>query len=119
MDRDQVRFNVLRNALYHTSRRLTFDRWNRWFNFLVILLGAEAVTKFMRVFDVDVSQGAVGALVAAVGAAQLVFDFGGKAREHQSLQRDYYHLLADIEEKANPTAKDVAKWQAQMTRIAG
>jgi hypothetical protein len=116
---DQVRFNVLRNALYHTSRRLTFDRWNRWFNFLVILLGAQAVSNFMLIFGVDVSAGAVGALVAAVGAAQLVFDFGGKARDHQALQRDYYHLLAEIEENAAPTNDDVSKWWAQISRITG
>lgn len=119
MERELLRFNVLRNALYHTSRRLTFDRWNRWFNFLVIVLGAQAVTGFMSFLGYDISQGAVGALVATVGAAQLVFDFGGKARDHQSLQRDYYHLLAEIEEKASATEDDIARWWAQMTRIAG
>lgn len=119
MDRDLVRFNALRNALYHTSRRLTLDRWNRWFNFLVILLGAQAVGKFMLVFHVDVSEGVVGALVAAVGAAQLVFDFGGKARDHQALQRDYYHLLAEVEELPNPSEAEIARWWGQMSRIAG
>lgn len=119
MERDLVRFNVLRNALYHTSRRMTFDRWNRWFNFVVILLGAQAVTNFMLAFGVDLSQVVVGAMVAAVGAAQLVFDFGGKARDHQSLQRDYYHLLAEIEESPECSDKDVARWWAQMIRIAG
>ncbi|MDL2399127.1 hypothetical protein [Rhizobium mayense] len=119
MDRDQIRFNVLRNALYHTSRRLTFDRWNRWFNFAVILLGATAMSNLLQRFGIDVSQGAVGAAVAAVGAAQLVFDFGGKSRDHQSLQRDYYHLLADIEEKIDPTQAELALWFGKMTRIAG
>ncbi|MBB1247431.1 hypothetical protein [Rhizobium sp. G21] len=119
MNRDLVKFNVLRNALYHTSRRLTFDRWNRWFNFLIIALGAQAVTSFMLLVRIDMTQTAVGALVATVGALQLVFDFGGKARDHQSLQREYYHLLADIE--AHPDADDaqLANWQSQMTRIAG
>lgn len=119
MDRDQIRFNVLRNALYHTSRRLTFDRWNRWFNFIVILLGAAAMSDLMRVTGFSLSQVIVGAAVAAVGAAQLVFDFGGKAQDHQSLQRDYYHLLAEIEEKTDPTGKDIARWYAKMTRISG
>jgi hypothetical protein len=119
MNRDLIRFNVLRNALYHTSRRLTLDRWNRWFNFLVILLGAEAVTKFLTIFDIYIASSAIGALVATVGAAQLVFDFGGRARDHQNLQRDYYHLLAEIE--ADPVADEikVANWVAQMTRISG
>lgn len=119
MNRDLVRFNVLRNALYHTSRRLTLDRWNRWFNFLVILLGAEAVTKFMMIFNVNVASGAIGALVATVGAAQLVFDFGGRARDHQNLQREYYHLLAEIEADPAPDEVKIAGWFAQMTRISG
>ncbi|WP_132080751.1 hypothetical protein [Sinorhizobium americanum] len=119
MDRDQIRFNVLRNALYHTSRRLTFDRWNRWFNFIVILLGATAMTDFLSTFGIDVSQSAFGVAVAAVGAASLAFDFGGKARDHQSLQRDYYNLLAEIEENLTPSPQDLAIWQSKMIRIAG
>lgn len=118
MSRDLIRFNVLRNALYHTSRRLTFDRWNRWFNFIVILIGASAMGDLARQFGYDVSQGFVGAAVAGVGAAQLVFDFGGKSRDHQALQRDYYHLLAEIEEKSEPSNDEMARWQGQMTRIA-
>jgi hypothetical protein len=98
---------------------MTLDRWNRWFNFAVILLGATAMSDFMRHAGLDALQGVIGAAVAAVGAAQLVFDFGGKARDHQSLQRDYYHLLAEIEEKIDANKSDIARWWAQMTRIAG
>lgn len=119
MDRDQIRFNVLRNALYHTSRRLTFDRWNRWFNFLVIVLGATAVTDWLKTFGIEMSQSIFGVAVAAVGAASLVFDFGGKARDHQALQRDYYHLLAEIEENIDPSPRDLALWYSKMVRIAG
>ncbi|MBY3597549.1 hypothetical protein [Rhizobium bangladeshense] len=119
MDRAQIRFNVLRNALYHTSRRLTFDRWNRWFNFLVIVLGATAVTDWLKGVGIEMSQSVFGVAVAAVGAASLVFDFGGKARDHQSLQRDYYNLLAEIEEKIDPTEQDLAAWYSKMIRIAG
>ncbi|KAF0674413.1 hypothetical protein PMES_03290, partial [Profundibacterium mesophilum KAUST100406-0324] len=32
-----IRFNVLRNALYHTARRRALERINRSFNLLVLL----------------------------------------------------------------------------------
>jgi hypothetical protein len=118
MNSDSVRFNALRNALYHTSRRMTFERWNRWFNFVTILLGAAGVSNFLDSWSLATPQ-AIGFAVATVGAAQLVFDFGGKARDHQALQRDYYHLLASVEETIAPDAAQIAQWNAQMTKIAG
>lgn len=117
--RDEVRFNVLRNALYHTARRLTFDRWNAWCNFFVILLGATAVSDLGEWMEWPRLPIVTGFLTAMLGAIQLVFNFSGKARDHQSLQRDYYHLLADIEENPAPTAGDIAMFNAHMTRIAG
>lgn len=119
MDRDLIRFNVLRNALYHTSRRLTFDRWSRWCNFIVIMLGAAALSDVAKWMDRPWLPALTGLLTAIVGALQLVFDFAGKARDHQALQRDYYHLLADIERTIDPAHTDVAEWTATMTRIAG
>ncbi|RUX21581.1 hypothetical protein EOA23_25785 [Mesorhizobium sp. M2A.F.Ca.ET.042.01.1.1] len=61
----------------------------------------------------------VGAAVSFVAAAQLVFDFGRSARDHQALQRDYYNLLADIEESIDPDVAKCASWASRMTRIAG
>ncbi|MEO2039344.1 MAG: hypothetical protein ABGW90_11725 [Martelella sp.] len=116
-DRENVSFNVLRNALYHTARRLTFDRWNRWASALVILLGAAAVADFFLRFGIETVYLSIA--VTMVGTLQLVFDFGGRARDHQALQRDYYNLLAEIEEKPDANAADIAAWRARMTRIAG
>ena len=42
--------------------------------------------------------------------AQLVFDFGSKARTHEFLQKQYYELLAEIE-KGNPDDEaEKKKW---------
>lgn len=114
---ENLRFNVLRNALYHTGRRRAAERWNRFFNFLVILLGAAAMSDVMRRFGIDLVW--IGAAVSFVAAAQLVFDFGRQARDHQALQRDYYNLLAEIEECLDPNPAQCASWAAKMTRIAG
>ena len=114
-DRDQIRFNVLRNALYHTARRRTLERINRLFNFAVVVLGAAAVGDVLAVLGIDRAHTAMG--IAIIGALQLVFDFGRQARDHQTLQRDYYMLLADIEAAPDASAQDCASWYAQMIRI--
>lgn len=114
-DRDNIRFNVLRNALYHTARRMHFERLNRLFNFAVVILGAGAMGDLFARVGVDVIW--IGAAIAAIGALQLVFDFGRMARDHQQLQRDYYHLLAEIENAASDDPKLCAEWYAQMIRI--
>ncbi|MDX8436703.1 hypothetical protein RFN25_25085 [Mesorhizobium abyssinicae] len=111
-----LKFNALRNALYHTARRKSFERWNRVFNFTVVLLGAAAIGDVLRRFGVD--QSLVGVGVALVGAAQLVFDFGRSARDHQALQRDYYNVLAEIEECTDPDTEKCALWRSRMTKIA-
>lgn len=117
LDRENIRFNALRNALYHTGRRRTFERRNRWFNFAVIIVGAAGVADLFGRVGIDNVM--YGVLVAAIGAAQLAFDFGGSARDHQALQRDYFNLLADIEETVDPTEQQLAAWNGRLTRIAG
>lgn len=111
-----IRFNVLRNALYHTARRLRFERLNRFMNFAVVLLGAAAFSDILK--GLSISQHWIGAAVAAIAAAQLAFDLGGMARTHQQLQRDYYNLLADIEVTIHPDEQQCAQWYASMVRIA-
>ncbi|WP_439523215.1 hypothetical protein [Marivita sp.] len=114
---DLIRFNVLRNALYHVARRRSLERINRFFNFMVIVLGTAAVADLITVFDLRVPPEAIGAAIAIVGALQLVFDFGRAARDHQALQREYYHLLADIEGVIAPSEDQLAEWYSRMIRI--
>lgn len=116
-DRDNIRFNVLRNALYHTARRLTYERWSRWLNFVVVILGAAAMGSLMEQFGF--SSIWAGAGIAMAGSLQLVFDFSGAARDHQALQRDYYGLLADIEAAVDPDERQLAEFFSRMIRLAG
>lgn len=84
----------------------------------MVLLGAaamgDALTTFFRVDPLW-----IGVAVAVIAAAQLVFDFGRQARDHQVLQRDYYNLLAEIDECIDANDERCAAWAAKMTRIAG
>lgn len=114
-ERENIRFNVLRNALYHTARRRALERINRWFNFLVVILGAAAVGDIFAKYGIP--QSYMGLAVAVIGAMQLVFDFGRQARDHQGLQRDYYRLLADIEASVDDGEAARANWYSRMIQI--
>jgi hypothetical protein len=116
-DVENLRFNVLRNALYHAARRQTFERWNRVFNFITIALGAAVVGDLLARFGIE--QMWSGVAVTMIGAAQLVLDFSGAARDHQVLQRDYYNLLSDIERTLGPDEAKLAEWRGRMMRITG
>lgn len=116
-DRENIRFNVLRNALYHTARRRSLESWNRRFNFLIVALGASAT---LDVLDfLSVPQSLVGFSVALIGALQLVFDYGKQARDHQLLQRSYYDLLSEIEAHTEDDEAKRAEWFSRMIRITG
>ncbi|ETW11089.1 hypothetical protein ATO8_18759 [Roseivivax marinus] len=114
---ENVRFNILRNALYHTARRRSLEQTNRVFNLLVVLLGAAAFSDLIT--RIGMTSVWVGAGVALIGALQLVFDFGRQARDHQVLQRDYYNLLAETEVVHEPTPQDASEWHARMIKITG
>jgi hypothetical protein len=95
------------NAHYHAAREAFLDNVHRWFMFLVIALGAVALTDVMpRLL------GAVGlpgeaahikeicaALAAILAALDLTFDLSNRARMHTLMKRRYFELAADIRER--------------------
>ncbi len=109
----ELKHTALRNALYHAARRGFLDSVNRIFNFAVIIGGTS--------YAADIAAGAyivtIGFAVAGIGALQLVFDFSGRARDHQILQQRYYAVLATLEESRHPTEDDCARWNADLLRI--
>ncbi len=116
-DPDIIRFNVLRNALYHSGMALAFSRRNRFVDFLIVLLGV--VTMVDASASPGVGQVWLGVAIVTVSALRLVFDFSRMARFHRALKEDYYRLLAEIE--ACPTDDEAcrAQWWGQMIAIAG
>jgi hypothetical protein len=106
------KFDALRNAVYHSSRRRFFELLTRSLSFLVVVSGTAAVAN-LSVLDPR----AAAAVAAVIGALQLVFDFNGRARTHEMLQRKYYELLAEIDGVLNPNDEQIVKWQAALFRI--
>jgi hypothetical protein len=52
-----------------------------------------------------------------VATAQLVFDFGGRARTHDFLQRRYYEVISEIEGQEAETVEDRLKYGAKLLLI--
>jgi hypothetical protein len=107
-----VKFDALRNAIYHASRRRFFELLSRSLSFLVVVSGTAAVAS---VAGWDPRLPAAGA--AIIGAMQLVFDFNGRARLHENLQRRYFELIAAVEKKVDASPTDIAQWRADLGQI--
>lgn len=110
-----LKFEALRNAIYHSARRGVFDFGNRFFSFVVIFAGAAAVGDIGQGYGIDARWLAFVAAIA--GTIQLVAGFGVLARNHEFLQRQYYELIADITRTVTPTAEQEAEWEARLNRI--
>lgn len=113
---DDIRFDALRNGIYHSSRGGFLNFLNRSLSFVVVVTGAAAVADLSRM-EWGVSP-AVFAFVATVaGALQLVFDFGSRARTHEFLQRRFYELSAELAEASSPDDADIRRWDATLKRL--
>lgn len=115
MSRDitEVKFDALRNAIYHVARRNYLDLVNRILNFAVIMLGAGVAGKAASLFQIDGLWLEMGVVVAAT--VQLTFDFSYRARTHEILQKKYYEMLADIEAETQP---DTKRYDAKLFTIS-
>lgn len=97
-----LRFDALRNAHYHKARQRRLDTWSKCANFLVVVLGTAAAADLGRHFvlhqfparEAGATAATIGFLVAVIGALQLVFDWPGRARTHEFLQRRFYEWPA-------------------------
>lgn len=112
---DDIHFDALRNAIYHSSRRGFLDTINRALSFVVVATGSAAVANLVYWGWLD--SRVFAGVAALAGLAQLVFDFGGKARTHEFLQRRFYELVAEISECLAAEEKDCARWDASLNRL--
>jgi|ERR1044072_7297711 hypothetical protein len=110
------RFDALRNALYHTERKTFLDLINRTLNLVVILLGAGVAGKAAKLIHVEENWLELGVVFFAT--VQLVFDLGGRARDHQFLQRRYYDLLSEMENENLDDDDAMRKWSAKLITIS-
>jgi hypothetical protein len=81
------KFDALRNAIYHSSRRRFFELLNRSLSFLVVISGTAAVANLH-----SLEPRWLAAMAAIIGALQLVFDFGGRFYNLIPIRRSSYGL---------------------------
>ena len=120
-----LKFAALRNAHYHKARQRRLEFWARASNFMVVALGAAAATEFgtgviARIIPgIDTKAGGalVGFFIATLGAAQLVYDWSGRARTHEFLQRRFFEILAKLEEFVEQKEENYRKLEAELVRI--
>jgi hypothetical protein len=91
--KDGLRCDLLMNARYHASREAFLDTVHRILMFLIIVLGAAAVTDLISASWV---KGAFAACAAVFAAFDLTVDLSNRARTHALMKRRYFELLADL-----------------------
>jgi hypothetical protein len=111
-----LRFDILRNAIYHTARNQFLDRCTRITNFIVIALGTSAAAELGSGY---VDPKWLAAAAATFATLQLVGDFAVTARVHAYLQRRCYELLAELEGINSPDESKIAAIRAKLTTLYG
>lgn len=93
-----VRFDGLRNALYHSARAAYYDKLNRWGNFLIVVFGmGSAVEVLSGTFGISSISKYLGFAAGFIGVIQLVFDFSGKSKTHDYLKKRFFEILSEVE----------------------
>jgi hypothetical protein len=113
----ELRFDAMRNAIYNSSRRAFFETLTRFLNFIVVASGALAFSDLITQWWPLVDARVLAAIAALAGLLQLVFDFGGRARTHEFLQRRFYEVLAEMAETRNPDEAKLDAWEATLNRL--
>ena len=113
---DDIRFDALRNAIYHSSRGGFLNTLNRFLSFVVVVTGAAAVADLGRE-EWGFPPAAFAAIATVAAALQLVFDFGSRARTHEFLQRRFYEIAADVSEAQSPSEAEIKRWDATLKRL--
>lgn len=118
---EKTRMRAMRNGVYHSMRRQFFERCERLGNLAVLLLGAASVAQVAaRTIGNDNNAALViGFLVAVVGGLQLVFNFGGRARDHAMFQARFYGLLAKAERPGEDPDRIAAEIESEMATFYG
>lgn len=94
---DALRCDLLMNARYHASREAFLDSLHRVLMFLIIVLGAAAVTDLIGSSPLAHIAKAIFAACAVVfAAADLTADLSNRARCHALMKRRYFEMLADL-----------------------
>jgi hypothetical protein len=110
IDRELIEFRCIRNAAYHEDREHFYARAHRWLMFVVVALGTMSIGASLAHENIWATLGTLVAVLA--GLIDVFWNVDGLAREHSTLRRRCYDLLARME-----AGEPVKALQAEYTRI--
>lgn len=108
-----LRCDLLMNARYHASREAFLDSIHRILMFLIIVLGAAAITDLLGA-NFYWTKGVFAACAAVFAAIDLTADLSNRARCHALMKRRYFELLADL----TSGQKNIVDVEAHMHRCS-
>lgn len=114
-ERSDIDFDVAKSLRYHSYRRSFWDSWVKLTNVLAIMSGTAVLVSIMG--DNTKWAKAMGAFVAFIGAADIVFGFSERARDHDGLYREFSRLAQDIAGTIEPTEAQIYAWKRQRLAI--
>lgn len=115
-EREILRFDALRNAFYHSSRRKTYEVRHRW---LMAIIAISTTTLFARISSIGSFELLFAAVPVLASLTDLIFSPGEKAKNHQVMQKQFFELLADLEFIKLEDEEALSGIRSKMLRIYG
>jgi len=115
-ERWKIEFSVGKSMRYHAYRRAFWERFDQWTRILILIGGTAVFAVIIGNKSPFWSESAaVG--VALLAALDIVLDFGGRARRHHDLFRNFCNLAKDIAEHPRPTELEIGQWRARCLEL--
>jgi TIR domain len=112
-----LRFDLIRNALYHTDEQFFFSKLHQTIQVVIVLASTALFIATSFTFS-SIFGTIVAGTVVTLATVDLVFDFSGRARLHSSLRQRYLGLLEQFERKSL-TTQFAAQTQEAIYQLQG
>jgi hypothetical protein len=114
--RHNLLWGVRRSILYHTRRRMFYDRMGMWASACGVLLGSSVVVTTLQSLN-EIALRVMALLTAIFSLINLVVGSSGKARQHHDLVRKFTKLESDIICKPTPSEQDISELECRRLEI--
>jgi hypothetical protein len=112
---EAIQFGVHVAMRYHVRRRAWYDRFHRASVLVLALAGSSCAVAIFGGLLPAAEMLSLG--VAVAGAAELAFDFTGRARAEDALYRRFNALACDIAATLDRTEAKLSEWNARRLLI--
>jgi hypothetical protein len=112
---EAIQFSVHVAMRYHLRRRAWYDRFHRASALVLALAGSSCAVAILG--DLLPVAEVLSLGVAVAGAAELAFDFTGRARAEDALYRRFNALACDITAALDRTEAKLREWNARRLLI--